>query len=318
MSTYTVRHVTTYAYASPVAFGDHRAIFRPRESFDQRVIAWDLRVDPVPTDLNWSEDPSGNLVALARFGRRARSLRFEFTATVEQAALDPASVRIHDHARTAPFSYGAEQMPDLSRFVERQHPDPDHAVDRWVRAVLADVPGSETWPFLVRLNDAIRRDFAYLRRDDPGIQVPAETLRLRRGSCRDFAVLMSEAVRALGFAARFLSGYLHVPSSATRDAGGNTHAWLQVYVPGAGWIDFDPTSGTVGNRGLIRVAAVRDPSGAAPLSGSFIGFPSDYGGMEVGVDVRLLDRTEGPQPAAEAAPVRPALSRAVVGAGRTG
>ena len=178
-------------------------------------------------------------------------------------------------------------MPDLARFIERQHPDSQHAIDGWAKAIRAEDPDRGTWSFLTRLNAAIRRDFAYLRREEEGIQVPAQTLRLRRGSCRDFAVLMAEAVRTQGFAARFVSGYLHVRSNeeTSRRVGGSTHAWIQVYLPGGGWIDFDPTSGAVGNGDLVRVAVVRDPAQASPLAGTFMGFPSDFIDMSVTVDV---------------------------------
>ena len=120
---------------------------------------------------------------------------------------------------------------------------------------------------------AIHESFVYTRRHEPGTQPPRLTLQLRRGTCRDFALLMMEAVRSLGFAARFVTGYVYVPDrdgSETR-GGGSTHAWCQVYLPGAGWVEFDPTNGIVGNRDLIRVAVARDPSQAVPLSGSYRG-----------------------------------------------
>jgi transglutaminase-like putative cysteine protease len=136
------------------------------------------------------------------------------------------------------------------------------------------------------ITSAIRESFAYVRRTEPGTQMPAETLALRSGTCRDFAVLMIAGLRSLGLAARFVSGYLYVPSrdSETR-GGGSTHAWCQVYLPGAGWVDFDPTNGIVGNRDLIRVAVGREPNQAVPLSGSYGGSAQDYLGMTVEVVV---------------------------------
>jgi transglutaminase-like putative cysteine protease len=287
MPTFIVRHVTTYRYKAAVAFGDHRMMLRPRESSDQRTRSSRLKIVPEPVDTNWSEDPSGNLVGIARFGRRARELSFEACIEVEQTEIDLDAMRLADHARTCPFSYGAEEMPDLARFIERQYADPDHGLDRWVRGVLGEDPDRDTFRFLVRLNARIRSDFAYLRREAVGIQSPVHTLRLGSGTCRDFAVLMAEAARSVGIAARFVSGYLHVATDepALVMAGGFTHAWLQVYLPGAGWIDFDPTSGSVGNRDLVRVAAVRDPAQAAPIGGSFLGFPSDFIAMSVAVSV---------------------------------
>jgi transglutaminase-like putative cysteine protease len=294
MPTYAIRHVTRYRYRRPVAFGEHRMMFRPRQSHDQRTLAADVRITPAPAHVGWWEDAGGNLVGVARFGRRATELVFESDIRVEQVTSTLDASAIADYARACPFSYGAEEMPDLARFIERQHPDPEHRVDRWVRGLrdgLRSGEGVGTAAFLVRLNETIRHDIAYLRREEAGVQSPAETLRLRHGSCRDVAVFMCEAVRSQGFAARFVSGYLYVrhEEPAERQVGGNTHAWLQVYLPGAGWIDFDPTSGTIGNRDLIRVAVVRDPDRATPLSGTFMGLPSDDLGMEVHVRVTLED-----------------------------
>ena len=134
---------------------------------------------------------------------------------------------------------------------------------------------------------AIKDRFTYIARDEPGTQDPLLTLQLGSGSCRDFALLMMEAVRSLGLAARFVSGYLFVPDKdgPGRVGGGATHAWLEVYLPGAGWVEFDPTNGIVGNRDLIRVAVVRDPRQAVPLSGSWTGRASDLLGMTVEVGV---------------------------------
>lgn len=286
MATLRIRHETIYRYRSPVAFGEHRMLLRPREGLDQRTLDYRLDIEPAPATLTWFEDVSGNAVAVATFARRATELSVVATMVVEQDLFDEAALRLPTHARTTPFSYGCEEMADLARFIERQQPDPDHAVDRWARQLLAEA-GQDTWRFLTGMNAAIRHDFTYLRREQPGIQPAAQTLRLGSGTCRDFAALMSEGVRSLGFAARFVSGYLYVPheESRLRQAGGNTHAWLQVYLPGGGWVDFDPTSGWVGNAGLVRAATVRDPGHATPLAGSYMGFPADYVGMSVNVEV---------------------------------
>ena len=141
------------------------------------------------------------------------------------------------------------------------------------------------------LTYAIKESFTYAKRFERGTQDPLLTLNSGKGTCRDFAVLMMEAVRALGFAARFVSGYLYVPSERSDEhvGGGNTHAWCQVYLPGAGWVEFDPTNGIVGNRDLIRVAVARDPRQAIPLQGSYFGAAADYVGMSVSVDVQEVD-----------------------------
>jgi transglutaminase-like putative cysteine protease len=137
------------------------------------------------------------------------------------------------------------------------------------------------------LTYAIKEGFTYCRRSETGIQDPLTTLSLNRGSCRDFAILMIEAVRALGLAARFVSGYVYSPSldESGHVGGGSTHAWCQVYLPGAGWVEFDPTNGIIGNRDLIRIAVARDPRQAVPLSGTWTGEPSDFLEMSVEVNV---------------------------------
>ena len=148
------------------------------------------------------------------------------------------------------------------------------------------------------LTYAIKEGFAYERRIAWGTQSPRQTLASGRGSCRDFATLMMEAARALGFAARFVSGYLYVPDRDGGDVnlgGGSTHAWCQVYLPGAGWVEFDPTNGIVGSRDLIRVAVARDARQAVPLHGSYFGDALDDEGMVVSVVVRALP--EGVAPA---------------------
>jgi transglutaminase-like putative cysteine protease len=191
------------------------------------------------------------------------------------------------HAQRYPFSYDQEDMPDLLRSIERQYPDRNHDIAKWAGAFTAGGRSVRTADLLARITHAIRRDFTYVRREEMGIQPPLQTLKLKSGSCRDFALFMMEAVRSLGFAARFVSGYLYVPASDTTDrtGGGSTHAWVQVFLPGAGWMEFDPTNGIVGNHDLIRVAIGRDPAQAVPLWGSWTGFPSDALGLTVDVSV---------------------------------
>src|SRR5262249_26665054 len=151
-----------------------------------------------------------------------------------------------------------------------------------------------TGRLLMTLTHGIKEGFTYTRRAEHGTQEPVATVRIGRGSCRDFALLMIESVRSLGFAARFVSGYLHVPSRDGPEyvGGGSTHAWCQVYLPGAGWVEFDPTNGIIGNRDLIRVAVARDPSQAVPLSGTYVGNSEDELGMKVEVSV-IVDSVPG-------------------------
>ena len=285
MPVLTVHHVTTYRYKQPVSFGEHRMMFRPREGHDQKLIESRLEITPKPVSLRWVHDVFGNCVALARFSGRARELCFDSLVQLDHSSTTALDFELAEYARLYPFTYGTDEMPDLLRSIERYAPDPERAVDRWVRQFLPSDGQIRTWDLLVAMTTAIKRDFAYVAREEQGVQAPNRTLKLGSGSCRDFAVLMIDAVRALGLAARFVSGYLYSPVGEGRVGGGATHAWVRVYLPGAGWVEFDPTNGIVGNRGLIRVAVVRDPRQAVPLSGTWTGFPSDCLGMTVDVTV---------------------------------
>ena len=192
-------------------------------------------------------------------------------------AVDAADLDLEEAARTFPVDYSADEMPDLAHCIERHHPDPGDEVGRWARQFLPPSGSIGTFELLTRLSQGINHGFRYRRREAKGIQQPVETLRLGHGSCRDFALLMIEAARSLGLAARFASGLSRRCRSTTRMSpraarlAVSTHAWAQVYLPGAGWIDFDPTSGSVGKARLVTVAVVRDPDHAIPLHGTFIG-----------------------------------------------
>ncbi len=284
----TIAHTTTYAYRQPVAFGEHRIMVRPRESYDQRLLSAQLDIDPAPVEIRWLHDVFGNSVAVASFAGRATSLRIAAHARLDHRPQPIEAVAVEAYARRYPFTYSSEDMPDLLRSIERQHHDPDRVVDRWARSFIGDEGRIETTLLLATMTAAIRRDFAYLARHEAGTQTPVETLQRRRGTCRDFAVLMIEAARALGLAARFVSGYVYNPASVDdRLGGGNTHAWVRIFLPGSGWVEYDPTNGIVGNVGLVRVAIARDPYQAVPLSGTWTGFPASEQGMEVSVSVSV-------------------------------
>jgi transglutaminase-like putative cysteine protease len=278
-----IKHITTYQYRRPVAFGEHRMMLRPRDGHDQNLIDVKLVITPAPISLRRTQDAFGNHLDIARFADRAKELRFESTIRLDHFHAD-----IHDHdieeaAQTYPFTYGAEELPDLVHLIERKSFDPDCQVERWARTFLRKDRPTNTRELLIDLTHGIRRSFKYVRRHEKGVQTPLQTLALGSGSCRDLAMLMIDAARSLGMAARFVSGYLHIPGDHT--GGGNTHAWAQVYLPGPGWVDFDPASGIVGNRDLVRVAVVRDPRQAIPLHGTYMGSASDYIGMNVEVAV---------------------------------
>lgn len=289
MSILAVHHLTRYRYLRPVGFGEHRIMCRPREGHDLRLVSARLDITPEPVSLRWLHDVFGNSVAVANFTERAAELRFESRVVLDHTPGGGLDFPLETDAEAYPFSYDSEDIPDLARSIERQYPDPDHTVERWARRFLRRDSTTGTRALLADMTQAIRADFAYIARIERGVQAPTQTLRLNSGTCRDFAVLMIEALRALGFAAQFVSGYLYVPERGGRVGGGATHAWLRVYLPGAGWIELDPTNGIIGNRDLIRVAIARDHRQVLPLHGTFTGFPSDDLGMTVTVHVAAVE-----------------------------
>jgi transglutaminase-like putative cysteine protease len=280
----SIRHVTTYHYNQPVAFGEHRMMLRPRDDDDQKVIATELEITPRPTQLSWTRDSFGNHVAIAHFGDRACELRFVSNIRLDHAPADFRATDIEDFARTYPFAYAPEDWPGLERFIQPLSPHPP--IDRWSATFFRKDGTADTHELLGDMTRTIRRTFKHLARHEKGIQAPAWTLKLGSGSCRDLAVLMIAALRARGIAARFVSGYLHLADDADDcAAGGNTHAWVQVYVPGPGWVDFDPSGGSVGNENHIRVAVAHDPREAIPLQGTWFGTAADHLAMKVAVTV---------------------------------
>jgi transglutaminase-like putative cysteine protease len=281
-------HVTTYSYSQPAGFGEHRLMVRPRESYDQYLLSAELAIDPEPKELRWLHDVFGNSVAIATFDKRSKRLRIENKAQLLHLPSDLEDVHIEEYARTYPFTYSSEEMPDLLRSIERQHLDPHRKIDAWARRFVG-LPGrTSTLGMLTDMTNAIKREFTYLARQQKGTQSPLETLQRGTGTCRDYAMFMIEAARALGLAARFVSGYVYNPSGRRRAVGGgNTHAWVRIYLPGSGWVEFDPTNAIIGTRGLIRVAVARDIYQAVPISGSWSGPPGSYIGMEVSVDIHV-------------------------------
>lgn len=283
----TVKHATTYRYRKPVAFGEHRLMFRPRDSHDIRLISTALEIAPA-AQVRWFHDVFSNSIAIATFEDRAAELRLNSEIVVDHFAFEETEFPIAPYARTVPFSYQSEEVPDLGRTIERHYSDPEHRVQDWARGFLAANGPTETPALLIAMTKAVKAGFAYETRSN-GVQSPAETLARGAGSCRDFALLMMEALRGLGIAARFVSGYLYDPALDGAESGmvgaGNTHAWVQAYLPGAGWLEFDPTNGLVGGPNLIRVAVARDPSQAVPIKGSYSGAPEDFVDMTVEVTV---------------------------------
>jgi transglutaminase-like putative cysteine protease len=297
----SVRHITTYRYQQPVGFGEHRMMLWPREDHDQRLLESELEITPKPTLIQRSRDVFGNRIAVAHFSGRAEQLRFASSFLLEHAPSEFIDADIESFARNYPFAYGAEDTPHLAPFIERHGADPAREIDGWTQDFLRSSGLTNTRALLEGLTRSIHKTFAYKARHEKGIQDALATLKLGSGSCRDLAMFMIEAVRSLGLAARFVSGYLHVRShSEDQIRGGNTHAWVQVYVPGNGWVDFDPSSGIAGNRDLVRVAVTRAPSQAIPLQGVWIGRPAHNLGMTVEVRVSTAEAQESSRSAARA------------------
>jgi transglutaminase-like putative cysteine protease len=281
----SIRHVTTYHYHQPVAFGEHRMMLLPRDDDDQRVLHSQIEITPRPRQMSWSRDRFGNHVATAEFDDRASELRFISDIRLDHTAAAFCAADIAAFARSYPFTYRAGRPPGLARYLRPLSHDPE--VERWSAAFFRADGSADTHDLLVAMTLAMARNFKHVGRHEKGIQSPAETVARRTGCCRDLAVLMISALRARGIAARFVSGYLHLGNNDEEEAaGGNTHAWVQVYVPGPGWVDFDPSGGIVGNQRHVRVAVAPHPREAIPLQGSWFGKASDHVAMKVAVKVR--------------------------------
>ena len=287
----SVSHTTRYRYAGPVQLGPHRLMLRPRDSHDLRLLAASLTLSP-PASLRWVHDVFSNSIAIAEFTAPVAELVIRSDLTVERFGSDrPArdiAAEIGAGARSWPFVYSRDDRTDLGANLVPQYDDPEGRLLRWALGFVAGNP-TPTLGLLQDINASIQKGFTYRAREEAGTQTPLETLALGSGTCRDFAVLMIETCRAMGFGARLTSGYLHVPQDGVGVGAGSTHAWCEIYLPQAGWIAFDPTNGEVGGRDLIRVATVRDIRQAAPVSGSFTGRPDDFLGMEVSVTVARVE-----------------------------
>jgi len=288
MPVVSIRHLTAYRYRNPVALGEHRMMLRPLESYDQRLISAALSITPEPAALRNVHDVFGNCVSIARFGGRTDRLAVESRVTLEHTPEPAFEFDGEPYSATLPFAYAPEDLPDLTRSMERQHPDPAGELEAWARRFVRRAGPTRLRTLLSDMTHAIHGEFTYGTRLAGAPQAPLETLGLRTGSCRDFAMLMMEAVRSLGLAARFVSGYVYSASAkAGRAGGGHTHAWVRVFLPACGWVEFDPTNGIVGNADLVRVAIARDPRQATPLHGTWAGLPADYLGMDVEVEVSV-------------------------------
>jgi transglutaminase-like putative cysteine protease len=278
---FSIHHHTEYHYRQPVSLGPHRLMLRPRESHELRLISSQITTWP-PSTLAWAQDVFGNAIATANFQEPADKLVIESDATLELNSDAWPIFPIAARAITYPFSYSQEERTDLGALLSCQYPNSKSRVSAWAASfVLGN--STDTLALLKDLNAGISATACYQAREDEGTQTPARTLDVGHGSCRDFAVLFVEAARSLGFGARLVSGYNFAP--ALLGQAGTTHAWAEVFLPGAGWITFDPTNRQLGGFNLIPVAVARDLSQAAPVSGSFVGGSDDLLRLTVAVNV---------------------------------
>lgn len=285
MTPLRIVHRTTYRYNRPVSLRPHRLMLRPRESRELRLVSMDLSITPAAR-VTWARDVSDNWVATAAFAADTAQLVIESTTLIELDATAWPVFPVAAAAMNYPFTYDADEWIDLGALATPLHLDAGGRLRDWAQGFVRSNP-TDTLALLKDINAGISSWISYQSREDEGTQEPLQTLDRRWGSCRDLAVLFAGAVRSLGFGARIVSGYLYRASEITvgSDDAGSTHAWAEVYVPGAGWITFDPTNRSVGGANLIPVAVGRDIAHVMPVSGSFIGMTDAYSGMTVEVRV---------------------------------
>jgi transglutaminase-like putative cysteine protease len=284
--TLRIRHRTTYRYRQPVSLGPHRLMLRPRESRELNLISSEVTVTPAAT-VTWAHDVFGNAIATATFQTMADTLVIDSAAELQLDAPVWPVFDIAASAVTYPFGYSSDEWIDLGALATQQYPDPARRLRDWARGFVRG-GSTDTLALLKDLSVGVPGAISYQSREDEGTQSPLETLDRGWGSCRDFAVLFVEAARSLGFGARIVSGYLYNPDQdrVGSEGAGSTHAWAEVYVPGAGWITFDPTNRSVGGFNLIPVAVARDIRQAMPVTGSFVGMTGSFIGMDVEISVR--------------------------------
>ncbi|EBA06723.1 transglutaminase family protein [Sagittula stellata] len=289
MTHLSITHRTRYRFHNAVDLAPHRMMLRPRQTPDLRLLSFSLDIRPAAV-IDWSNDVAGNAVALASFRSRAHELEIISRARVDLRAPEWPVFPISASAASYPFAYSPDERTDLGALLLPQYEDRRKRLQAWVEPIVAARP-TDTLALLKDVSNAITTQIAYQGRETEGTQGPLETLDRGWGTCRDFAVLFAEAVRTLGFGARLVSGYLFDPFEnrvGTTEAGA-THAWVEVFVPGAGWIPFDPTNRSIGSANLVSVAVARNIHQISPVSGSFRGTNSDFRDLDVTVDVRADD-----------------------------
>jgi transglutaminase-like putative cysteine protease len=292
MARIKIVHSTEYTYRNPVGLTRHRLMVRPDDSHDLRLHSADLKVEPQPGSVRWKHDMFDNSICFLEWPEALRTERLSIVSTLDLThhpdGQSQPKYSLDAPAEQFPFTYEQNEIADLSHLAVRQMPDPERKVDAWVRRVVAKAGSTKTLDVLEAMTHSIKHEFRYGARHEEGTQTAAETIQLGTGTCRDYAVLMMEALRSYGLATRFVTGYLYDDTSGTTRGGGSTHAWCGVYLPGAGWVEYDPTNGLIAGANLIRVGVTREASQAIPISGGFVGNADDPIGMYVDVSVSAV------------------------------
>lgn len=277
MQRYKIIHRTYYNYSSNVLLGPHNLLLRPREDYELRIESFTLKITPNAT-LLWHRDVEGNSVAIANFTLPTSQLVIESEVTIQQYNESPLDFMVTDYAIRYPFSYQGDDKILLLAYMVLPDQDTINEVNKWIANFWQSGEKIQTYTLLQRISEHIYQTLSYKIREEPGVQSALQTLSCGTGSCRDFALLFMEAVRCLGLASRFVSGYLYAPLMAEI---GSTHAWAEVYLPGAGWKGFDPTIGKIVGSDHIAVAVARLPEAVPPIAGSFVGVADST--LDVGV-----------------------------------
>jgi len=268
MKCYKIIHRTYYNYSSDVLLGVHHLLLRPRESHDLRIESFILKSRP-EAKISWHRDVEDNSVAIATFFESTRQLFIESEVIIQQYNESPLDFLVSDYAIDYPFEYKETDKFSLSPYMVLPDADTRELLTNWIFNVYKDNEQIQTYTLLQRLATYINQSLVYKVREEPGVQTVKQTLSLSSGSCRDFAQLFMEAVKCLGLATRFVSGYLYAPLMSEQI--GSTHAWAEVYLPGAGWKGFDPTIGDIVGKDHISVAVSRLAESVPPISGLFTG-----------------------------------------------
>jgi transglutaminase-like putative cysteine protease len=284
MQRYKILHRTYYNFSAVVQLQPHTLRLRPREGHELRIESSSLDITP-PASLRWHRDAEDNSVAIATFDTPTRQLVIESEAIIQQFNDAPLDFLVAEYAMNYPFAYTPEDRILLAPYMNGVEPLASDPLVEWVENLWRPGEAIQTYALLQRLCSHIHQTLTYQLREEPGVQAAADTLSRGSGSCRDSANLFMQAARHLGLASRFISGYLHAPPSNTNY--GATHAWAEVFLPGAGWKGFDPSIGKIVGSSHIAVAVARLPESVPPVSGAFVGPPG--ASLDVGVWVTELD-----------------------------